>query len=168
MIRRLLVLLALALPATARADIPPDPDSPDAHCTTAEQCPTGETCPYAFNPGDRGGESEKVGADCRDQMSKKGLEKRCRNGGNYSGEHLFCPPGATGSWSPPGQPKPEPTPAPEPPPEPTPAPESKPEPATPAPAVPEATRPSKASMCSLTGGSPGLFALLILARRRRR
>lgn len=162
MIRRLLVLLALALPATARADIPPDPDSPDAHCTTAEQCPTGETCPYAFNPGDRGGESEKVGADCRDQMSKKGLEKRCRNGGNYSGEHLFCPPGATGSWSPPGQPKPEPAP------EPAPAPESKPEPATPAPAVPEATRPSKASMCSLTGGSPGLFALLLLARRRRR
>jgi len=165
MIRRLLALLALALPATARADIPPDPDSVDAHCTKAEQCPTGETCPYAFNPGDRNGESEMVGADCRDQLRLKGLEKRCRNGGNYSGENLFCPPGATGSWTPPGQPKPEPAPAPAPKPEP--APIASP-PATPTPADPEATRPSKASMCSLTGGSPGLFALLLLARRRRR
>lgn len=160
MIRRLLVLLALTLPTTARADIPPDPDSADAHCTAAEQCPTGETCPYAFNPGDRSGESEKVGADCREQMRRKGLEQRCRNGGNYSGDNLFCPPGATGSWSPPGQPRP----APEPKPDPVPV---TPPPADPAPAQPEAATPSKASMCSLTG-SPGLLALLLLARRRRR
>lgn len=166
-LRRLLALAALLLPATARADIAPDPDSPDAHCTRAEQCPAGETCPYAFNPGDRTGESEKVGEDCRAEMLKKGLERRCRNGGNYGGEHLFCPPGSSGSWSPPGQPRPDPVPVPVPDPKPEPAPVKE-EPA-PANTSAEAPPPTKAGMCSLTAGSPpALFALLLLARRRRR
>jgi hypothetical protein len=86
-------------PASARADIPPDPDSADANCSKALQCPNGEFCPYAFNPRDNNNESELVGLDCRGQMAHKGLEKRCRNGGNYSGDELYCPPGETGSWS---------------------------------------------------------------------
>jgi hypothetical protein len=161
MVRRILLLLALTAPAIARADIPPDPDSADAHCSKAEQCPNGELCPYAFRPGDQSGESEKVGADCRAQVASKGLERRCRSGGNYSGESLHCPPGETGSWSPPGQPKPElkPEPKPEPKPELAKLETTKQGDTTP--------QPAKASMCSMTGG-PGLLALLVLMRRRRR
>jgi MYXO-CTERM domain-containing protein len=151
--------VALCLPASARADIPPDPDSPDAHCTKAEQCPDGELCPYAFRPGQPEGDWKNVGADCRAAVASKGLERRCRNGGNYSGENLYCPPGSTGSWTAPGQ---TPTPAP--------------------PVVPDTkvvldakvaakTDPptTKAGMCSLTDNHGfGLLALLGLFMLRRR
>ena len=116
--RALLTILSLGtgvalLAAPARADIAPDPDSVDAHCTKVEQCADGVLCEYAWSPGGKPGESEKVGADCRTQAAAKGLEERCRNGGNYSGETLHCPKGATGTWSPGGvKPAPAPTPAP--------------------------------------------------------
>lgn len=167
--RSLVIVLSLGagltlLASPARADIPPDPNSVDAHCTLAEQCPTGTLCEYAFNPGDKSGEMEKVGAECRKDVEKKGLERRCRNGGNYSGDELYCPPGATGSWSAGGSPVPAPTPAPtpEPPVAATPAP-------TPAPASPPA--PTKASSgCSVAGdaaGAPLLLLVFGLLRRRR-
>ena len=116
--RALLTILSLGtgvalLAAPARADIAPDPDSVHAHCTKVEQCADGVLCEYAWSPGGKPGESEKVGADCRMQAEAKGLEERCRNGGNYSGETLHCPKGATGTWSPGGV-KPAPTPAPTP------------------------------------------------------
>lgn len=168
MVRRLLVALAVTTPAIARADIPPDPDSIAAHCTRPEQCPNGDTCPYAFSPGDQE-ESDKVGEDCRLGMTARGLESRCRSGGNYSGEELFCPPGETGTWSPPGQPRP--------PQKPEAKPEiaklepTRPEPAKPEPAKAEPTppTPAKAGMCAQTNsGAPGLLALLLLLARRRR
>lgn len=95
-------LLALA-PRASRADIPPSPDSPDAHCTPAEQCPSGIYCPYSNHPGKAPDPNEvPVGRECRQNAAAKGLERRCRNGGNYNGSDLFCPKGETGSWSPPG------------------------------------------------------------------
>lgn len=167
MLRRSALALALAaLPALARADIPPDPDSIAAHCTPTEQCPTGEHCPYAFNPGAPESEWKAEGAECRQLMASKGLEKRCRNGGNYSGQELFCPPGATGSWTPPGQTPPPPAPVPKPV-------ALEPAPATPPPpakAGPETPPPAKAGMCSVNdrqgSGLLALFALLALRRRR--
>lgn len=143
MVRRLAVALALALaPVVARADIPPAPDSPDAHCTPAEQCPAGESCPYAFNPGAPEEEWKHVGEDCRAEKQRKGLELRCRDGGNYAGNSLYCPPGATGSWTPPGQ---QPPPV-------------------------KATKAGMCSFAAVdVAGGPGLLALfLLLARRRRR
>jgi uncharacterized protein (TIGR03382 family) len=87
-----------SLSVPTRADIPPPRSSPDAHCTPREQCEAGVFCPYAFRPSSVDGEDAKVGADCRAQASAAGLEKRCHDGGNYSGQALFCPPGATGKW----------------------------------------------------------------------
>lgn len=156
----LLVLAAAAavfVPSPARADIPPDPDSPDAHCSQAEQCPTGEYCDYAFSPGAPEEEWKHVGEDCRKAVAAKGLERRCRDGGNYGGRELYCPPGASGSWTPPGV-KATSTPEPE-----------KPEPAKPG-KPPEPGKPS-AGGCAVDGGGPG-FALawlvlpLALLRRR--
>jgi hypothetical protein len=170
MVRRLALALALAaLPSLARADIPPHPDSPDAHCTPAEQCPTGENCPYSFRPGDPDGDWKNEGAECRELMKSKGLELRCRNGGNYGGQQLFCPPGATGSWTAPGQRSPNPPPVAPETEQPGPAPDIKQPTPTPAPAAPEP--PSKAGMCSLADRTDlGLLALLAafsLPRRRR-
>lgn len=93
-------LLVVSVVATARADVPPSPDSPDAHCSLAEQCPSGGVfCPYAFHPGAPRNPAEvPLGQECRDAAATKGLERRCRSGGNYSGEELFCPSGATGTW----------------------------------------------------------------------
>jgi MYXO-CTERM domain-containing protein len=93
-------LIALTSPIDSRADIPPDPDSADAHCTPEEQCPRGVYCPYARRPGVKPSPDEvPVGAACRTEAQSKGLARRCRKGGNYSGEELFCPEGETGSWS---------------------------------------------------------------------
>ncbi|MDC0720289.1 MYXO-CTERM sorting domain-containing protein [Nannocystis bainbridge] len=102
--RAALVAIAFAFtPALARADVPPDPNSPNAHCTLAEQCPAGEFCDYAFMPGQPEAEWKHVGEECRASVAAKGLQQRCRDGGNYSGRELYCPPGATGSWSPDGK-----------------------------------------------------------------
>ncbi|MBK9755461.1 MAG: hypothetical protein IPO88_18515 [Nannocystis sp.] len=158
----------VALIATlARADIPPDPDSADAHCTLAEQCSAGVFCDYAWRPGAKDGEAEKVGEGCRIEAVAKGLELRCRNGGNYSGQNLYCPKGATGTWSAGGgTPTPTPTPTPEPVKPVTPEP-VKSEPVKPGPVQSE---PVKSGGCSLHAeASPawlllGLFGLL---RRRR-
>lgn len=105
--RSLLFLLSLGtgtaaalLPVPGRADIPPPDSSPDAHCTLEEQCKSGTLCPYAFNPSSSDGAEAKVGADCRAEASGKGLERRCKDGGNYGGQDLFCPVGETGTWSP--------------------------------------------------------------------
>ena len=78
--RALLTILSLGtgvalLAAPARADIAPDPDSVHAHCTKVEQCADGVLCEYAWSPGGKPGESEKVGADCRMQAEAKGLDK---------------------------------------------------------------------------------------------
>jgi MYXO-CTERM domain-containing protein len=141
--------LAMTLAGSARADIPPSPDSPDAHCTLAEQCKSGVFCPYAFNPGNEA-ETAKVGVDCRSGAEAKGLEQRCRDGNNYSGQHLYCPPGETGTWSAPGS-KPTPEPA-------------KPE--------PPKTEAAKTGACSIGGATDGallaLLGLLFAGRRRRR
>lgn len=155
-----LALAALLTPRPVRADVPPDPDSADAHCTLAEQCPGGTFCEYAFSPGAPESEWKHVGEACRKAAFDKGLEQRCRDGGNYGGQQLFCPPGQTGSWSPPGQKvtsTPEPTPAP-----------------TPAAPKPEAPKPEapKSSACAVNGetGAAGLVWLcgaLWLSRRRR-
>lgn len=93
-------MVAILLPGAAGADIPPPDSSPDAHCTLAEQCKSGTFCPYAFNPSSEDGEEAKVGADCRADATGKGLERRCKDGGNYGGQDLFCPVGETGTWSP--------------------------------------------------------------------
>ena len=160
----------VALPA--RADIPPDPDSADAHCSLAEQCKSGTLCAYAFNPGDQEA-SRKVGAECREAAEKKGLQHRCRDGGNYSGNSLHCPPGETGTWSAGGKKEPEVAPvAPVAPAAPV-APVAPASPVAPkSPAAPAAPASEKAGNCSLHGDPVGGAALLLLAvfglRRARR
>jgi len=166
-----LVLAAVIalVPGAALADIPPDPDSPDANCSKDKQCPTGEFCDYAFNPGAPESEWKHVGEECRTAVAAKGLQRRCRDGGNYSGGELFCPPGATGSWSPPGaktSPAAEPKPAPAS--EPT-KPASASEPTKPAPAS-ESAKPATSS-CALGEAGAGagwlVLAFALLRRRRR-
>jgi hypothetical protein len=98
-----LIVIGFVFVPTARADVPPPPDSPDAHCSLAEQCDKGVLCPYAFHPGAPPAPGEaRVGDACRSSATTQGLERRCRSGGNYSGQELFCPKGATGTWKPPG------------------------------------------------------------------
>jgi MYXO-CTERM domain-containing protein len=102
MTRWTVLLCALFLASPARADVPPSPDSPDAHCSLQEQCPHGTSCHYAIQPGSPPAPGEEpVGQACRAQAGAKGLERRCRNGGNYWGDEIFCPKGETGSWKPP-------------------------------------------------------------------
>lgn len=144
-------LAAATLAAPARADIPPDPDSADAHCTPPEQCPSGVYCDYAFRPGAPEDEWKNVGADCRSGAASRGLKQRCRNGGNYSGQNLYCPEGETGSWSPGGKVTPPPAPAP-----------------APAPAPGPAPTPAKAGMCNASGPTSPLALLLLLGLVRRR
>ncbi|MBZ5710590.1 hypothetical protein [Nannocystis pusilla] len=154
------------LPGAALADIPPDPDSPDANCSREKQCPTGEFCDYSFMPGQPESEWKLVGEECRTAAAAKGLQRRCRDGGNYSGVELFCPPGATGSWSPPGT---KTAPAPE---SHKPAPALAPasEPAKPGPAP--ASEPAKPATSSCAVGSAGagagwlVLAIALLRRRR--
>ncbi|HEY8379550.1 MAG TPA: hypothetical protein VIK91_23820 [Nannocystis sp.] len=167
----LVTLVVLVAPRPALADMPPPPDSPDAHCSLEEQCPNGVFCEYAFNPGDRE-RSKQVGAECRREVEKKGLESRCRKGNMYTGKQLFCPKGETGTWTPgqTGSATPEPAT-----PEPATPEEVKSEPAPPEevksePAPSEASK--KASSCTLGGdgeaaGLLGLWGALWLARRRR-
>lgn len=148
--RTLALGTALTLPAVARADIPPDPDSADAHCTPAEQCPSGVYCDYAFRPGQPDGDWKEVGAACRADAEGRGLERRCRNGGNYGGKNLYCPRGEKGSWSPGGASS---------------------APPAPTPASPTAPSPAKSGgFCSVRDASgASLLALLpLLALRRRR
>ena len=179
--RRLVISLSLGtalLALPARADIPPDPDSADAHCSLAEQCKSGTLCAYAFNPGDQEA-SRKVGAECRKAAEKKGLKHRCRDGGNYGGNSLHCPPGETGTWSAGGKKEPEVVPvAPTTPVAPV-APVGPAAPVAPvapvapeSPAAPAAPASEKAGSCSLQGDPVGGAALLLLAvfglRRARR
>jgi hypothetical protein len=89
----------------ARGDVPPDPDSADAHCSLVEQCPTGGAfCAYTFRPGQESSPEQVAAREaqtkCESALEAKGLQRRCRAGGNYSGQNLFCPAGATGSWKP--------------------------------------------------------------------
>jgi hypothetical protein len=99
--------ILLLAPLFARADIAPPPDSPDAHCTTAEQCPHGESCPYSFKPGAKDSiEQQNANANqlnCEERLKAKKLERRCRAGGNYAGTILYCPKGETGTWRAPGK-----------------------------------------------------------------
>ena len=98
--RRTASVVLLLLSASARADVPPSPDSPDAHCSLDEQCKAGVLCPYMFQGGGRTPPGEiPVGQACRADAAAKGLERRCRHGGNYGGDEIFCPPGATGTWT---------------------------------------------------------------------
>lgn len=115
MIRRTVVAMVLGLASTARADVPPPADSPDAHCTLEEQCKAGVLCPYTFSPGKPPAAGEvPEGQACRADAATKGLEQRCRSGGNYSGNDLYCPKGATGTWSPPAKATATPAPVPAP------------------------------------------------------
>jgi hypothetical protein len=95
------MLGTLVRPLISQADVPPPPDSPNAHCTPTEQCPNGIYCRYSIRPGAAPQPGEvPVGESCRTDAKAKGLSRRCRNGGNYAGSELFCPEGETGSWSP--------------------------------------------------------------------
>jgi hypothetical protein len=94
--RPIVTLLTLVLLAgTARADMLPDPDSADAHCTLAEQCPDGVECPSGIR------QDASVVQSCDDAQEAKGLRVRCHRGGNYFGTAVYCRPDARGSWSPP-------------------------------------------------------------------
>jgi hypothetical protein len=95
------ILLALARPAAA--DLAPPPDHPDHFCTPMQQCPEGFlTCSYSRQIGSLGkppDPAEQARREaCQKEAERKGLAYRCRNGNNYSGTALYCPPGATGSW----------------------------------------------------------------------
>jgi hypothetical protein len=94
--RRFATLLTfLLLAGSARADMLPDPNSVDAHCTLAEQCPDGVECPSGIRQ-----DASAVQA-CDDAQDAKGLKHRCQRGGNYFGTAVYCRPDAHGSWSPP-------------------------------------------------------------------
>lgn len=82
------------------ADVAPDPDSADAHCTLAEQCPGGTFCSYENNADDPA-VKEQTDA-CIAEAKAKGLAYRCTDGGGTVGEKLYCPQGETGSWNPGG------------------------------------------------------------------
>lgn len=159
MIRRTVVAMVLGLASTARADVPPSPDSPDAHCTLEEQCKAGVMCPYTFSPGKKPAPGEvPEGQACRADATAKGLESRCRNGGLYGGNELYCPKGATGTWTPPAKATATPTAAP----------------------APSASAPADGgkgkSGCAASAGQPSgsgsalvvAGAALLLASRRRR
>ncbi len=100
--------IALALAACASfaaslgsADIPPPPDSPDAHCSREEQCAHGVECPAGLRV------DHDASAACVSGATARGLSYRCHTGGNYGGTSLYCPAGETGSWTPPkGSPQP--------------------------------------------------------------
>jgi MYXO-CTERM domain-containing protein len=153
----LVALVAMLLVgATAQADVPPEPDSADAHCTLAEQCPGGVECPSGLR--------QDAGAiqACMDKTKAKGLAYRCHRGGNYFGTAVYCSPDAGGSWTPP---------TPNPPPPAPPISDSTTPPATAAPAAPPPSR----GHCAVSPGpsSSAPFALaaaalaLLLVRRRR-
>jgi hypothetical protein len=92
--RQIATLLALfLLTGSARADMLPDPNSADAHCTLAEQCPDGVECPSGIRR-----DASDVQA-CDDAQAAKGLKYRCHRDGNYSGTAVYCRPDARGSWS---------------------------------------------------------------------
>lgn len=160
------------LAAPARADIPPDPNSVHAHCTLVEQCSAGVFCDYAWSPGGKPEESEKVGEDCRIGAAAKGLEERCRSGGNYSGQTLFCPKGATGTWSPDGKtavPVPAPVVEPPRPVEPVQAAEPvKSEPVKSEPVKAEPKQEEVKSGCAVDPSTSGWLGLLVLLGMRRR
>jgi hypothetical protein len=86
-------LAPLGSPRLARADaLPGDPDDIYFHCTPAEQCPTGsEMCPATIGPAGQ----RPVEAKCAEAATAKKLERRCWG----KAGHLYCPAGATGSWT---------------------------------------------------------------------
>jgi hypothetical protein len=89
------LLMVLLLEGSARADVLPDPDSADAHCSLAEQCPDGFECPSGIR------QDAGVVQACDDAQKAKGRTYRCHRGGNYFGTALYCRSDAHGSWSPP-------------------------------------------------------------------
>ena len=164
----LLVTLPVTLPA--RADVPPAPNSPDAHSTLAAQCAHGVFCPYAFRPGKPPSPNgPPVGLACRTSATGKGLERRCRHGGNYSGDELYCPKGETGSWAPPTA-----APAATPPPATGAAPSNTPPPATDAGSPATGAKPSSGCAVTPDGSSKGglggvaVIAAIGMAKRFRR
>ncbi|MGD0527673.1 MAG: hypothetical protein ABSE49_21245, partial [Polyangiaceae bacterium] len=91
----LVALLVVLAAGAAQADVLPDPDSADAHCSLGEQCPAGVECPAGLR--------QDAGAvqACIDATKAKGLAYRCHRGGNYFGTSVYCSPDAGGSWTPP-------------------------------------------------------------------
>jgi hypothetical protein len=91
---RVLSVSALVVPCVAYADaLPPDPDDIYYHCTPAEQCPTGsEMCPSLRGPA---GQTKPEPACAERATKEKKLEQRCAGKSGY----LYCPSGATGSWT---------------------------------------------------------------------
>jgi hypothetical protein len=88
-----LLLMLLVLEGSARADVLPDPDSVDAHCSLAELCPDGAECPSGIR------QDAGVVQACEDAQKAKGRAYRCHRGGNYLGTAVFCRADAHGSWS---------------------------------------------------------------------
>ncbi|MBX3187311.1 MAG: hypothetical protein KF819_09855 [Labilithrix sp.] len=90
---RVALLSALFVPCAAYADaLPPDPQDIYYHCTPAEQCPSGsETCATLRGPAGQ----TRPDADCAARATEKNLEQRCAGKGGY----LYCPSGATGTWT---------------------------------------------------------------------
>jgi hypothetical protein len=100
---RWMVSVLLLAPHVASADVaprPPDPSSIEAHCTEVEQCPNGKWCnslPPRKVDGPLKELFEKEQKDCAGD-----LEQRCFDAKQGV---LYCPKGATGTWSPPTPPK---------------------------------------------------------------
>jgi hypothetical protein len=81
-------------PPVARADaLPGNPDDIYFHCTPPEQCPQGSEMCTALH---KGAGRREVEPDCAAAARAKGLEQRCSGKSGY----LFCPRGATGSYTP--------------------------------------------------------------------
>jgi hypothetical protein len=89
------LVVASGVSATAaRADMLPDPNSAEAHCTLPEQCPEGAECPSGIR------QPDGSVAACDVAQTAKGLAYRCHRGGNYLGTAVYCKPDAHGSWTP--------------------------------------------------------------------
>lgn len=107
---RVALISIVGAPCVAWADaLPGNPNDIYYHCTPDEQCPTGsETCPATIGPAGQ----RPVEPKCAEAAAAKKLEERCYG----KAGHLYCPPGATGSWKAKDpQPRPPPSEAPRPP-----------------------------------------------------
>lgn len=91
----------LLAPTLAGADIPPDPDSDQAHCSEVEQCPdSAARCDYNNRAPNDAAQTKSSAATqaCAEAMEAKGLAPRCSRGGNYIGRSLYYKPNDKGSW----------------------------------------------------------------------
>ena len=96
-VRHLVVLVALLWPATAWADLPPDPDYVE-QCTIERQQREGELCESC---GTYHGEPDK----CATQYDGTAFARRCKSAGASVWDEVWCRPLKSGE-TPPVMPKP--------------------------------------------------------------